>query len=107
MRLAGFALIGAWALGGCVAAVVGHGSGYGSATPASAASAADVQLASDVRARLGAAQGLPAAAIEVQAREGMVTLRGRVASAAQRATAERIARSVPGVKAVVSELEVR
>jgi osmotically-inducible protein OsmY len=37
----------------------------------------------------------------------MVTLHGRVATAAQRATAERVARTVPGVKVVVSELEVK
>lgn len=104
--LAGLALIGALALGGCVSAVVGHGGGYGSATPAGAADS-DAQLVSEVRARLAAEKGLASTALEVRAREGMVTLRGRVASPAQRAAAERAARSVPGVKAVVSELEVR
>lgn len=106
-RLACLALIGALALGGCVSAVVGHGGGYGSATPAGAAADSDAQLVREVRARLAAEKGLASTAMEVRAREGMVTLRGRVASPAQRAAAERAARSVPGVKAVVSELEVR
>jgi outer membrane lipoprotein SlyB len=101
------ALIGALALGGCVSAVVGHGGGYGSATPAATAAHSDAQLVSEVRARLAAERGLASTAIEVRAREGMVTLSGRVASPAQRAAAERVARLVPGVKAVVSELEVR
>ena len=104
--LAGLALSGALALGGCVSAVVGHGGGYGSATPVGAADS-DAQLVSEVRARLAAEKGLASTALEVRARDGMVTLRGRVASPAQRAAAERAARSVPGVKAVVSELEVR
>ena len=104
--LACLALSGALALGGCVSAVVGHGGGYGSATPVGAADS-DAQLVSEVRARLAAEKGLASTALEVRAREGMVTLRGRVASPAQRAAAERAARSVPGVKAVVSELEVR
>ena len=103
---AGLALIGALALGGFVSAVVGHGGGYVSATPVGAADS-DAQLVSEVRARLAAEKGLASTALEVRAREGMVTLRGRVASPAQRAAAERAARSVPGVKAVVSELEVR
>ena len=110
MRMAGFVLIVAVALGGCVAAVVGHGGGAAgpprgepSATPAGS----DARLASEVRARLATEKGLAAGGIEVRVREGTVTLRGRVAGAAQRAAAERVARSVPGVRAVVSELEVK
>jgi osmotically-inducible protein OsmY len=90
------------AVGGCVAAVVGQGGAAGAA----ATSPADAQLGAAVRARLAAEPGLPVGAISVSARAGTVTLRGRVASAAQRAAAERVARSVAGVRAVVSELEV-
>ena len=108
MRLAAFVLVGALVLAGCVAAVVGHGNGGGvAAPPAAAPAAADAGLATEVRTRLAAEKGLAAGGIEVRVREAKVTLRGRVASAAQRATAERVARSVPGVKAVVSELEVK
>jgi osmotically-inducible protein OsmY len=109
MRSAWLALFGAIGLGGCVAAVVRHGgeqgTGPGAAESAPAAKAADARLAADVRARLSAEKGLAAAAIEVRASEGLVRLRGHVAGAAGRALAERVARSVPGVKVVVSELE--
>ncbi len=111
MKPARWILLVALPLGGCVAAVVGQGGsqggGPGASVPAPGTAAADAQLAADVRARLAADKSLPAGAIEVRAREGRVILRGRVASAAQRAAAERAARSVAGVKAVVSELEVR
>ncbi|MFO1399944.1 MAG: BON domain-containing protein [Steroidobacteraceae bacterium] len=115
MKPAWQVLLVALPLGGCVAAVIGQGGGSAGSqaggqtvsAPAPSSVSADARLAADVRARLAAEKGLPAGAIEVRVRAGMVTLRGRVAGEAQRAVAERAVRSVPGVKAVVSELEVR
>jgi osmotically-inducible protein OsmY len=101
-------LLPALALCGCVAAVVGSGGGYSDGQGGQTAAArADAQLSGAVHARLAAEKGLPAGAISVAARDGMVTLHGHVATAVQRATAERVARTVPGVKVVVSELEVK
>lgn len=99
------------ALCGCVAAVVGSGSGGGDqgvqAPRTTAATQADAAITADVRSRLAADGGLAAGSISVDTRDGVVTLRGRVASSAQRAAAERDAWGARGVKAVISNLEVR
>jgi osmotically-inducible protein OsmY len=59
-----------------------------------------------VRARLGADPALHGAPISVSAAGGTVTLRGAVATVAQRAAAERTARAVAGVSAVNNQLKV-
>jgi osmotically-inducible protein OsmY len=95
-------------LGGCVAAVIGNApnSGTASDSRARADAPADAALGSAVRARLGADAALRSAPITVGAAGGTVTLSGRVASPAQRAAAERAARTVSGVVAVNNQLEV-
>jgi osmotically-inducible protein OsmY len=96
-------------LAGCVASVVGTGGGNqpGQEQRPAAALQADAALGAEVSTRLAADKSLPAGAVSVDARDGVVTLRGRVASSAQRMAAERDARTTPGVKVVISELEVR
>jgi osmotically-inducible protein OsmY len=91
---------------GCVAAVIGNAphSGTPADTRAGAYSAAPLDTA--VRARLGADAALRGAPISVSATGGTVTLRGTVATAAQRAEAERMARTVAGVSAVNNQLRV-
>jgi hyperosmotically inducible periplasmic protein len=95
-------------LAGCVASVVGTGGGnQAGQEQGRAALQTDAALGAEVSARLAADKSLPAGAVSVDAHDGVVTLRGRVASSAQRAAAERDARATPGVKVVISELEVR
>jgi hyperosmotically inducible periplasmic protein len=93
---------------GCVAAVIGNAPDSG--TAADSRARADVQgdaaLGSAVRVRIAADAVLRRAPITVSASGGTVTLRGTVASAAQRAFAERTVRSVAGVVAVNNQLEV-
>jgi hyperosmotically inducible protein len=96
-------------LGGCVAAVVGNGGGNqaGQQQRLAAALQADAALRAEVKSRLAADRSLAAGAISVDARDGVVTLRGRMASSAQRLAAERDAWGARGVKTVISNLEVR
>ena len=80
------------ALCGCVAAVVGSGGGNQGGTGRRAPrprSQADAAVTAEVKSRLAADASLAAGSISVDTRDGIVTLRGRVASSAQRAAAER------------------
>jgi hyperosmotically inducible protein len=67
---------------------------------------ADQALAAAVKAALEANKGIDAQGIDVTAKGGAVTLWGTVAQAERRALAVKIARSVPGVKSVQSNLQV-
>lgn len=95
-------------LGGCVAGVIGNAPNSGTAADsrARAEATSDAALVSAVRSRLGADTQFRHAPITVSAAAGTVTLRGKVASAAQRVGAERVVRSVAGVSAVDNQLEV-
>jgi osmotically-inducible protein OsmY len=64
-------------------------------------------IADKVRIRLAGDPQVKGAAIDVRVSLGIVTLRGRVESAAIRSRAEKITRKVKGVKHVVNNLEVR
>jgi hypothetical protein len=66
----------------------------------------DGWLTSKVKTKLMADDGVKARRIDVDTLEGVVTLKGRVASAAERSRAVEIARGTDGVKQVVDELEV-
>ncbi len=66
----------------------------------------DGWLTSKVKTKLMADDGVKARRIDVDTLEGVVTLKGRVGSAAERARAVEIARGTDGVKQVVDELEV-
>ncbi|HVO00381.1 MAG TPA: BON domain-containing protein [Steroidobacteraceae bacterium] len=95
-------------LAGCVAAVIGHAPDSGTIADGRGRSgtSADAALGSAVQARIGAEPLLRHAPIAVSASGGTVTLRGAVASAAQRTAAERATRAVAGVIAVDNQLEV-
>ena len=61
----------------------------------------------DVEQELGCEPSVDAAAIGVAVEDGLVTLSGHVASHAEKVAAEHAAARVRGVKAIVSELEVK
>ena len=66
----------------------------------------DAWVATRVKARLVADEGLDASGISVDAHEGVVVLSGRVATATDRQGAEVLARRVRGVTDVVNRVEV-
>lgn len=59
------------------------------------------------RAALAAADDLRDSTINVDVVNDVVTLKGTVASAAQKASAEKVAKGIEGVKSVKNELQVR
>jgi hyperosmotically inducible protein len=60
-----------------------------------------------VKSKLIVAPDVKALDVNVDTYEGVVSLRGNVHSAAQRAAAERVARTVKGVKGVRNQLQVK
>lgn len=66
----------------------------------------DAEITAAVKAEFAAAPEINPFTVEVDTRDGVVTLSGRVAAAEDRVEAERIARSVAGVRRVVNLLEV-
>ena len=66
----------------------------------------DTELAGRVRGALHASFGTPAEEIGVTAQNGFVFLYGEVVSEPVRMRVERIARQVPGVRAVTNELQL-
>ncbi|HMI37951.1 MAG TPA: BON domain-containing protein [Steroidobacteraceae bacterium] len=112
MRRLGFAAatVGALVLlAGCVAAVIGSSPHSGTAADTRARSSAgtDAGLAAAVQSRIAADAALGAEALEVSVQGGAVTLRGLVASSAERNSAERLVRTVAGVTAVNNLLKVK
>ena len=112
MRRPGFAaaMVGALALlAGCVAAVIGSSPNSGTAadTRARTSAGTDAALASAVRSRIASDAVLGAEALEVSVQGATVTLRGQVASSAERSNAERLVRTVAGVAAVNNLLKVK
>ena len=67
----------------------------------------DTRIESEVKARLVAQQEANLTRLGVVSREATVYLSGTVESGEQKEKAEAVARSVPGVKRLVSTLEVR
>ena len=101
-------------LAGCVAAVIGNSPDSGTAVdtrarsaPGADAAGADAALAGQVRARFAADPVLHSEPIEVSALGGKITLRGVVASSAARSSAERLVRTVAGVRTVNNLLKVQ
>lgn len=77
----------------------------------SAAALAQKQVSDDwiydeVRRKLAADRDVKGGGLDVDVREGVVTLRGKVRTEKQKNKAERIARKVKGVKRVVNELVI-
>lgn len=67
----------------------------------------DSWLWTKTRAALAAADDLRDSTINVDVVNDVVTLKGTVASAAQKASAEKVAKGIEGVKSVKNELQVR
>jgi len=101
-------VIAAAVIGGCAAALVGQASRSGSASPQrSAPQTSDGQITTAVKSKLIADPAVKGVDVSVTTSAGVVTLRGTVQKAEQRAAAERAARSVKGVKGVRNELRVK
>ncbi|CAM0997886.1 Transport-associated protein [Rhodanobacter sp. Root179] len=62
--------------------------------------AADAWITTKVKSEFGTTKGVSATDISVSTNDGVVTLSGTVSSAAEKDSAERVARSVKGVKSV-------
>lgn len=67
----------------------------------------DAALVTSVRAELATNTNVAASNIDVDAQNGVVTLSGTVKTQAARQEAERVARSVDGVRSVRNELQVQ
>jgi len=67
----------------------------------------DATITATVKTKLATVKGVIANDINVDTNEGVVTLKGSVADAAQKAKAEEVARNTAGVKRVVNELTVK
>ena len=66
----------------------------------------DIQLRRKVEDELAAEPSIDAAAIGVAVKDGIVTLSGHVASYSEKLAAERCTAKLPGVGAIVSELDI-
>ncbi|TFZ03035.1 BON domain-containing protein [Ramlibacter henchirensis] len=76
----------------------------GGASSSAAPRADDAQITARVKAELAAARDLAGARIDVDTRDGVVTLSGPVRTAAVKARASEIARMVPDVRDVNDQL---
>ena len=76
----------------------------GPPAPTSASAAADARITAQVKAELAAAHDLHGARIDIDTRDGVVTLSGPVRSAAVKARASEIARTVRNVREVNDQL---
>jgi osmotically-inducible protein OsmY len=77
-------------------------------TPAYSASkpVTDDFLIDTIRQKLAADPVVKGGAIDVDAKDGVVVLKGRVEEEKQKAKAEKIAKNVKGVKSVTNELQI-
>ena len=66
----------------------------------------DASITTSIKSKLIASSEVKGGDVDVNTEEGTVYLVGRVGSHAERAAAERIARSVEGVRAVKNDLKV-
>jgi osmotically-inducible protein OsmY len=66
----------------------------------------DARIIADISQRLTDDAGLDASRVEVDSREGLVTLKGDVSTSAQRSHAEELAATVAGVQYVENRLQV-
>ena len=102
---------GALTVSGCAAALIGGAAagGYyaGKDERTAGRIAEDGKITSAVKSKLVASREVKALDVNVDTYEGVVSLRGTVHTAAQRAAAERVARTAKGVKSVRNELRVK
>ncbi|HEX9473500.1 MAG TPA: BON domain-containing protein [Steroidobacteraceae bacterium] len=101
-------------LAGCVAAVIANSPHSGTAAdtrgrsaPGAPTAGADAALAGRLRSRFAADPVLRSELIDVSALAGTVTLSGVVTSSAARSSAERLVRTVVGVRTVNNLLKVQ
>jgi len=87
----------AWVLNGCQA-VTGQTLGE---------NIDDTTITTTVKTKLAAERGSTLTRVSVDTNRGVVQLSGVVASSADRALAERVTRSVGGVKSVVNNLQIQ
>jgi len=66
----------------------------------------DAYLSDMIRSRLAADQIVKGGAIDVDVRNGVVTLKGKVEEEKQKSKAEKIAKGVKGVKSVDNQLVI-
>ena len=66
----------------------------------------DDYISDAVRQKLAADQVVKGGAIDVQVKDGVVTLKGKVAEPKQKSKAGKLAKRVKGVKQVVDELTI-
>jgi CBS-domain-containing membrane protein len=76
------------------------------AAPALGGAEPDVRLADDMRARLAAEPWVSNRRLVVEARESVIWLWGQIASDAERAAIETMARTIPGCRGVENHLNV-
>jgi len=67
----------------------------------------DATLTSNVKSKIASASGLATAPVNVETKDGVVTLTGTVNSEADKSRAEQLARSVEGVKSVTNNLKAK
>ncbi len=66
----------------------------------------DDQIHDDVLQKLAADRDVKGGGIDVEVKDGVVTLRGKVLEAKQKERAEHLTKKVKGVKSVVNQLQV-
>jgi hypothetical protein len=72
----------------------------------SAPPATDDYISDSVRQKLAADQVVKGGAIDVEVKEGVVTLKGKVQEPKQKAKADKLAKKVRGVKSVVNDITI-
>jgi osmotically-inducible protein OsmY len=87
----------------CLSAVISLGMAM---TVAASKPVTDDFVNDTVRQKLAADSLVKGGAIEVDVKDGVVTLKGKVAESKQKDKAERIAKKVGGVKSVVNEIKI-
>lgn len=80
--------------------------GAGAASTGASEASNDAQITSKVNSAMTQEERLRAANLEVEAKDGVVTLKGKVASEQAKERAAELARGVEGVQSVRNELEV-
>lgn len=70
------------------------------------AASSDDRIYDEVRRKLAGDAVVKGGALEVEVKDGVVTIRGKVRQEKQKRRAERLAKKVKGVKSVVNELRV-
>ncbi len=66
----------------------------------------DDYISDSVRQKLAADQVIKGGAIDVDVKDGVVTLKGKVQEARQKSKAEKVAKKVNGVKSVVNSITI-